>query len=112
MVVDGCFNVLVVCVLVFDVDRQKNRANSPCEKFSVEDLGFPGESLLLLHSTSQLLRGTPKQWGGGFPEIFLQRCSNSFYVGVSGVLKSCIALGIQMIHLQHFYSVMPVIQQI
>ena len=30
MVVDGCFNVLVVCVLLFDVDdRRKNRANSP-----------------------------------------------------------------------------------
>ena len=47
MVVDSCLNVLVVCVLFFDVNRQKNRANSPLERFSLEDLGFPGEALLL-----------------------------------------------------------------
>ena len=63
MVVDGSFNVLVVCVLFFDVDCRKNRANSPRERFSVEDLGFPGEATRKLQSNIQLHRGTPKRWG-------------------------------------------------
>ena len=45
MVVDGSFNVLVVCVLFLIVDRQKNRANSTCERFSLKDLESPGEEL-------------------------------------------------------------------
>ena len=44
MVVDDCFNVLVVCVLFWIVDRRKNRANSTRERISVEDLGSPGEA--------------------------------------------------------------------
>ena len=44
MVVDGSFNVLVVCVLFLIVDRRKNRANSPRARFLVEDLGSPGEA--------------------------------------------------------------------
>ena len=47
MVVDGSFIVLVVCVLFLIIDRRRNRANSSRERFSLEDLGFPGEALLL-----------------------------------------------------------------
>ena len=47
MVVEGSFNVLVICVLFYDANRRKNRANSHRERFFVGDLGFPGEEILL-----------------------------------------------------------------
>ena len=63
MVVDDYFNVLVVCVLFFIVDRRRNRANSTRERFSVKDLGSPVEAFCKLQSNLRLRRGDPQAVG-------------------------------------------------